>query len=189
MSKRSPSKDEALEALDFIVNVLKEHEKDLDKLIGELGNITERMGDTGELSGKIEKVEERLSTLQNEITNLITYLSVPRETPVSGQQVSEQKVETVQPSKSVQPREAHGPPVILRCKQWEDFQALAYQAQTLSFMYRETEKTFQADALKGNQIITFNGELPKQASLLKMWLSKQLDIPEKRILEGILAIG
>jgi len=189
MSKRSPSKDEALEALDFIVNVLKEHEKDLDKLIGELGNITERMGDTGELSGKIEKVEERLSTLQNEITNLITYLSVQREAPVTGQQVSEQKVETVQPIQPAQPREAHGPPVILRCKQWEDFQALAYQAQTLSFMYRETEKTFQADALNGNQIITYSGELPKPTSLLKTWLSGQLGVEETRILEGILAIG
>jgi hypothetical protein len=79
--------------------------------------------------------------------------------------------------------------VILRCKQWEDFQTLAYQAQTLSFIYRETEKTFQADALKDNQVITYNGELPKQVSLLKIWLSKQLDIPEKKILEGILAIG
>jgi hypothetical protein len=31
MSRKSPSKDEALEALDFIVSVLKEHEKDLDR--------------------------------------------------------------------------------------------------------------------------------------------------------------
>ena len=80
MSKKIPSKDEALEALDFIVSVLKEHEKDLDRLINELGSVTEKMGDTGELSGKVERVEERLTTLQNEITNLITYLSAPHET-------------------------------------------------------------------------------------------------------------
>jgi len=83
----------------------------------------------------------------------------------------------------------HGPPVILRCKQWDDFQTLAFQAQTLSFMYKEAEKTFQADALKGNQIITYSGELPQLTALLKMWLSKQLEIPEKKILEGVLAIG
>ena len=65
MTKKAPSKDEALEALDFIINVLKEHEKDLDRLINELGTITEGLGDTGELSGKIEKVEERLVTLQS----------------------------------------------------------------------------------------------------------------------------
>jgi hypothetical protein len=83
----------------------------------------------------------------------------------------------------------HGPPVILRCKQWEDFQTLAFQAHTLSFMVKEAEKTFQVDALKSNQIITYNGEIPKSAALLKMWLSKQLEIPEKKILEGVLAIG
>jgi small-conductance mechanosensitive channel len=186
MSKKSPSRDEALEAIDFIVNVLKEHEKDLDKLINELGTITERMGDTGELSGKVEKVEERLTTLQNEIANLITYLSAPHETSRTSTpviQVQQQSDETVQA------KEVRGPPVILRCKQWEDFQTLAFQAQTVSFLYREAEKTFQVDALKNNQIITYSGELPKFTSLLKTWLSIQLSIEEKRILEGILAIG
>jgi len=184
MSKKVPSKDEALEALDFIVNVLKEHEKDLDRLINELGGITERLGDAGELSGKIEKVEERLTTLQSEISNLITYLSAPHEAP-SVPTPSAQ----VQRAEALLTKEMQGPPVILRCKQWEDFQTLAYQARTLSFLFKETEKTFQVDALKNNQIITYSGELPKPASLLKSWLSKQLDIAEKKILEGILAIG
>jgi len=184
MSKKAPSKNEALEALDFIVNVLKEHEKDLDRLINELGNITERLGDAGELSGKIEKVEERLTTLQSEIANLISYLSASREAPaVPVQTAQEQRPE------ALEVKEVRGPPVILRCKQWEDFQTLAYQAQTLSFLYREAEKTFQVDALKNNQIITYSGELPKPAALLRAWLSKQLDIHEKKILEGILAIG
>jgi hypothetical protein len=188
MSKRGPSKDEALEALDFIVNVLKEHEKDLDRLINELGTITERMGDTGELSGKIEKVEGRLTTLQDEIANLITYLSGSHNVSVvPPQMMQERKAEAG--GASVSAGEARGPPVILRCKQWEDFLALAYQSQTLSFMYREAEKTFQVDALKNNQVITYSGDLPKAVSMLRMWLSRQLDIPEKRILEGILAIG
>ena len=184
MSKKAPSKDEALEALDFIVNVLKEHEKDLDRLINELGTITERLGDTGALSAKIEKVEERLSTLQNDIANLITYLSASHEAPAI-------PVPTAQEQRAEEPlaREARGPPVILRCKQWEDFQTLAHQAHTLSFLYKEAEKTFQVDALKNNQIITYSGELPKPTSLLKTWLSQQLDIPEKKILEGVLAIG
>jgi hypothetical protein len=184
MSKKPPSKDEALEALDFIVNVLKEHEKDLDRLINELGGITERLGATGEFSGKIEKVEERLTRLQNEITNLITYLSTQHELPaIAAAPTQEPRVE------APRAREAYGPPVILRCKQWDDFKTLAYQAQTLSFLYREAEKTFQVDALKDNQIITYTGEVPKITALLKSWLSTQLDVPEKKILEGILAIG
>lgn len=79
--------------------------------------------------------------------------------------------------------------VILRCKQWEDFQTLAVKAQTLSFSYKKEEKVFQADALKGNQIITYSGALPKFSSILKRWLSKQLDVPERSILEGVLTIG
>jgi hypothetical protein len=184
MSRKPPSRDEALEAIDFIVNVLKEHEKDLDKLINELGTITDRMGDAGELSGKVEKVEERLSTLQNEITNLITYLSAPHETtPMPATQAPERKDEIVQT------REIRGPPVILRCKQWEDFLSQAYQAQSVSFLYRDPERAFQVDALKNNQIITYSGELPKPTALLKSWLAQQLSVEEKRILEGILSIG
>ncbi len=65
MAKNPQSKDEALEAVDFIVNVLKEHERDLDKLINELATVTEQLGDTGELGDKVEKVEEKITTLQN----------------------------------------------------------------------------------------------------------------------------
>ncbi len=46
MAKNPQSKDEAFETLDFIVNVLKEHEKDLDKLINELATVTEQLGET-----------------------------------------------------------------------------------------------------------------------------------------------
>ncbi len=187
MSKKPPSKDDALEALDFIINVLREHEKDLDRLINELGKITERLGEAGELSGKIESVEERLTNLQGEISNLISYLSTSQPTSHEAQKVPAARMPTQKTQ--VAAAEVRGPPVILRCKHWEDFQTLARQAQTLSFLYKEAEKAFQVDALKNSQIITYSGELPKQTALLKSWLSKQLDIPEDRILEGVLAVG
>lgn len=175
-----------MEALDFIVNVLKEHEKDLDKLIGELGAVTEQIGTTGELTEKVEKIEEKVSGLQDDITNLVGCLSAsPRQQiPVKDANVGEPIQGAV-----VQPTVVQGPPVILRCKQWDDFLGLASQAQTMSFMVKETERTFQVDALKGNQVVTYSGELPKTPGLLKIWLSKQLEIPEKRVLEGVLAIG
>lgn len=185
MSKKSPSRDDALEAIDFIVNVLKEHEKDLDRLISELGTITEKMGNTGELSGK---VETRLTTLQNEITNLISYLSTTP-VPITATPVPVAHANVERGDEPAAIRDVRGPPVILRCKQWEDFQTLASQAQTVSFLYRETEKTFQVDALKNNQIVTYSSELPKFTVLLKTWLGRQLGVDEKRILEGILAIG
>ncbi len=188
MAKPQGSKDEALEALDFIVNVLKEHERDLDKLINELATVTDQLGDTGELSGKVEKIEEKINGLQKEVMNLISYLSSGTAKIPSGMQIpvvvaKEQAI----PAPPV--ALTSGPSVILRCKQWEDFQMMAFQAQTLSFNYKEEDKSFQADALKGNQIITYSGALPKFSAVLKLWLSKQLDVPEQKIMEGGLAIG
>ena len=81
------------------------------------------------------------------------------------------------------------PSVVLRCKQWEDFQTLAAGAQTLSFNYKEEEKVFQADALKGSQIINYSGAIPKFSAVLKAYLSKQLNVPEQAILEGVLALS
>jgi hypothetical protein len=184
MDKNPQSKDDALEALDFIVNVLKEHEKDLDKLINELATVTEQMGDTGELSSKVQKVEEKMDALQKQVANLIGYLSSSPKEALPSAVVKEQlsEVATTDVMRS-------GPPVILRCNQWEDFQTLALKAQMLSFSYKEEEKVFQADALKGTQIITYRGVLPKLSNILKTWLSKQLDVPERSILEGVLATG
>jgi len=163
---KKPNKDEALEALDFIINVLREHEKDLDRLIGQLATITESLGETGEITEKIEKVEERLTTLQTEITGLIKYISSP------------------QPTLAPQ-----GPPVIVKCKQWQDFKNLAVSAETVSYQYKEKEKTFQADALKNGKVLTYTGEFPQNANLLKIWLSKELNVTEEKIFEGVLAIG
>jgi len=166
---KKPSKDEALEALDFIVNVLKEHEKDLDKLIGELAKITTRFGETGDVGSRIERVEERLASIQTEITSLIKFLSTPAEKP--------------------HPPYARGPPVIVRCKQWEDFRILASDAETVSFLFKEAEKSFQADALKEGRVLTYNGEFPRDAKLLKIWLARELKVSEDKVFEGVLAIG
>ena len=181
MSKKPHSRDEALEALDFIVNVLKEHENDLDRLIGELGTVTGQLGETGGLTCKVENIEEKICGLQKEISGLVNYLSQTEDqnSPVIKENCCEPAKQAI----------VQGPPVILRCKKWDDFQTLAVKAQTLSFMFKDVEKTFQADALKGNQIITYSGPLPSYESLLKMYLSKQLEVSEKQILEGVLAIG
>jgi hypothetical protein len=197
MSRKPQSKDEALEAVDFIVNVLKEHEKELDKLIGELGTVTEQIGVQGDLAGKVETVEEKVTALQSEIGNLVNCLSTstPVQAAPSAKTARTMEQAPVQPqilpqaSIALQSAMAQGPPVILRCKQWEDFQNLAAQSQTTSFTVKEAERTFQVDALKGNQVITYNGQLPTVPALLKSWLTKELGVSEQRILEGVLAIG
>ena len=90
LAKNPKSKDDALEAVDFIINVLKEHEKDLDRLINNLAKVTGKMGTIGELSSKVDRVEEKISILQKEVTNLICYLSGPPKEVVPATVVKEQ---------------------------------------------------------------------------------------------------
>jgi len=168
---RRPGKNDSLEALDFIISVLKEHEKDLDRLIGELGKVTSKLGTGGEMNNKVERVEERLATIQSEVANLIKELSTPKETG-GGVNLN-----------------LRGPPVIVRCKQWDDFKTLATGAETVSFLMKEPEKSFQADALKNGRVLTYNGEYPRDAKLLKLWIAHELAVEEEKVFEGVLAIG
>ena len=165
---KKPSKNEALEAVDFIINVLRQHEKDLDRLINELGKIAGRFGQAGEVPNKITRVEERLTSLQTEVASLIKELSSPKELPAYA---------------------VRGPPVIVRCKQWDDFRVLANAAETVSFLFKEAEKSFQADALKDGRVLTYNGDFPRDARLLKFWLARELNVSEDKVFEGVLAIG
>jgi chaperonin cofactor prefoldin len=187
MSEKPPSKDEALEALDFIVNVLKEHEKDLDRLVNELATVADQMGDNGELSSKVEKIEAKINLLQNDIGSLLKRFSAsPNGIQHAPAVIPTAKDTQIEP---VQVGLISGPPLVLQCKQWDDFKVMAYQAHTVSFTIKETETTFEIEALKNNQVITYNGEIPRFAALLKTWLSKELEVPEKKILEGVLAIS
>jgi hypothetical protein len=183
MADDSGSKDRSLEALDFIINVLKEHEQNLDESIGNLADVVEKIGITETLNGKIERVEEKIDNLQKEVANLVGLLSSAPETDLAAtvrkpeSQAPTATVSSIAPGKS-------GLAVILHCKQWVDFQALAMQAQTLSFCYKDA--VFQADALKGNQLIKYSGALPNFSLILKTWLSEQLNITQQNIFEGLL---
>ncbi|MDG6222612.1 MAG: hypothetical protein IAX21_05705 [Candidatus Bathyarchaeota archaeon] len=159
-----PNKNEALEALDFIINVLKEHEKDLDRLIGQLGIITESLGETGEITGKIESIEDKISILQEEITNLVPCSDAPQKSTVVAQ----------------------AKPVNVKCRKWEDFKAMAKCAETVSYLFKTSENTFKADALKNGKLVSYAGDFPSNSNLLKMWLSKELMVNEEDVFEGVL---
>ena len=185
MAGNPGSKDKSLEALDFIINVLKEHEQNLDKSINEFALVTEHLGNTDVLNGKIEKVEEKIGNLQKEITNLIGLMSSsPKEVIIDCGKKQEPSSE-VTPAASLALVQGR-PSVMLHCKQWRDFQSLALNAQTVSFSFKEAEKVFQVEALKGTQLILFSGALPNLSIILKTWLSRQLGIAEGNVLEGFL---
>ncbi len=187
MSEKVPSKDEALEALDFIVNVLKEHEKDLDRLVGELGTVAGQLGESGELSGKVRKIEDKLNGVQNDVSNLVKSFSVVRreqDQPVAALANTKEKKLEVQNLNS-----PSNLSLLFQCKQWEDFQRLADGALTVSFAFKDSEKTFEVNALKNNQVVSYEGEIPKLSLLVRVYLSKQLDVVERQILEGEIALG
>jgi hypothetical protein len=183
MVENPDSKDKALEALDFIFNVLKTHEQILDKSIHDLAMVTEQISDTDVLDGKIAKVEEKISHLQKQVTSLIDYFSNAKDNP---QSLKNEQPPSTQALQSESPVIYNGSSVVLHCKQWGDFQAFALHAHTFSFKIKEDEKVFQAGAIKGNQIITYAGALPMYSFVLKAWLSMQLQTTEKNILEGSL---
>jgi hypothetical protein len=178
-----PSKDEALEALDFIVNVLKEHEKDLDRLVNELGTVAGQLGESGELSGKVRKIEDKINGLQNDVGNLVNSLSTlplepsaPRSTPTGD------KVQSALIPQLV------GARLIFHCKHWEDFLKLAVRSQTVSFLCKDSGKAFEVFALNSSQVVVFSGDMPVFSDLLKTYLSKRLEISEQSILEGEIAL-
>ena len=219
MSEKSPSKDEALEALDFIVNVLKEHEKDLDRLVSELGNVAGQLGESGELNGKVKKIEDKVNSIQSEVGFLVKNFAAPPQEMTFGpinattantndkirnaiqNHPAQTAIAQPNPASNANPNINSNPnpkppgvnalpngmPLTLQCSQWEDFQALSNQAQALSYRVRENEKVMDITAIKNNQIITYTGQPPNQSSLIKTWISKQLNVSEKQILEGNIA--
>ncbi len=181
MPKKAFFEGDNSDGFDFILNALKKNSEDLDAILNEVKKMTDQAGEIYETTFK--RIEEKMNSLQNDVRNLTkSALAAPQQarTPSLSAEVTEPKHiphETL---------EARSPPVVLRCKSWEDFQAFASQAETVSFEYRESDNNFEADALKDNQIVAYVGQVPKQVSLLKLWLSRQLELPEAKVFEGTL---
>ena len=158
------------EALDSILNNLREFERDFKRLIGQFHKIGDNSNLSGEVAGKFDSAKKRLSGIQREISNVVE--SLPASNAMTSITTS-----------------VVGPPIIIRCKNWEDFKPQAINADNISFLYREEEKTFQVDAVKGSKVYTYSGQLPSGAALLRAWLSKEVGTEASKVLEGVLALG
>jgi hypothetical protein len=167
MSGKGQSDGVAMEILAFMINALKQHENEIDRLIGGLGTVKGDQSNNNEkLNDKVEKIGEKITDLQNKIDKLKSYVSLV----ATAASTAEQK-DSIVPEKM-----QSGSTSIMKCKQWGDFQNLAVQADALAFVYKEKEKTCGVEALKGDKLMAYNGEVPTLATLLKVWLSKQLEI-------------
>ena len=178
MAEAPGSKDKSFMTLDFIINILKEHEQILDKSIHSLGMVTEQIGDQDGLKVKMEIVGEKINVLQKEIADLTSHLS---NDPVVGLCSSAKMAESLSPSQSM---DSSGLSMILCCKQWGDFQVLAMQAQMLTFSMNGGENVLQVEALRENQIITYSATMLDFSPIFKTLLSQQIGISESKVIDG-----
>ncbi|MEM2341529.1 MAG: hypothetical protein QXX94_00500 [Candidatus Bathyarchaeia archaeon] len=150
------SDSEKMNALDFVINVLREHEKNLDALISRLEEILTELSTKGE---------------EREI---------------------EEKAETKKAPKAI------GVPVNIICESWSDFKDACSGAEVITF---HQNNALSIKALQGNIIYEYREALPThlgslrcgipvrlQANLdvseIKKALSKELNVPESRIIKG-----
>jgi hypothetical protein len=161
--------DKSTEGLSLI-DGFRVHGKGMGDVIELLQRFIKDSGAGAEFDQKARDIQARFSLIQSDVSGLISSLS--------SSPIPDSKEERLP-----------GPPVIIRCKQWEDFRAQALNASTVSFLHRDEEKGFQADALKGGRVYTFGGQLPSNVTLLRTWLSNELRVEKDKVMEGILAIG
>lgn len=171
------------ETLDYVLNSLKENSDDLNTLIKEVSKIGDRISDICELSS-FKRVEEKINMLQNQIKALTESL---RAVPLQNQIPSPIAELRGRKNGPLETPDKSNPLIVSDCTSWKDFQAFASTAQTVYFSYQDSDKTFEAEALKDNKLVAFGGEIPMLELLLKLWLTGQLDTPERKGFDGSLA--
>ncbi len=152
-----------------------------------LETVTAQRASSGISEAKIEKIEQKLEDIQKEVAKLVGSLSnapKPLSAPISQLDLTTKAT----PALSL-PIAQGSLAVVLNCKQWEDFQILAMHSQTLFYSIRENDRVFQVEAVKGNQIITYSGELPSFSPILKVWLSQELNVIKQNLFEGLIEKG
>jgi hypothetical protein len=170
------------DTLDYVLSSLKENSDDLNTLIKEVSKIGDRVSDICELSS-FKRVEEKINVLQSDIKALIESSHAAHLENHIPSPVAELRGHK---GGSPETHEKSNPITVLGCKSWKDFQAFAVTAQTVHFSYQDSDKIFEAEALKDNKIVAYGGEIPMLALLLNLWLTGKLDTPEGKVLEGSL---
>jgi hypothetical protein len=161
MSKRSIIENKNPGSLDFIENSLNENSKDLRELNSEIQEISQQLKDVNELKAAISRLSDLLSQSMSQ-RGSETEMKKTSDTP--DHKMSPTTIEATTTSDYF----------VVKCTNWEDFEAHAKGVQQVVFAIRESDRVFEADAVKGNQIIAYIGKVPEVNELLKVWLSSKL---------------
>ena len=76
MSQNPDSNDRYVEALDFIITFLRDHERKLDKLNSKLGNVVDGLGGFKGLSKKLDDLDRELDILGKDVGRLVAIFRV-----------------------------------------------------------------------------------------------------------------
>ncbi len=65
--------DRSLESIDFVIDILKEHERSIDKAIACLQDILEKLEKNADISEKIDEIQRKLDGLEKDVAALARY--------------------------------------------------------------------------------------------------------------------
>jgi len=71
MAQNPDSNDRYVEALDFIITFLRDHERKLDRLNNQLSNVVDGLGGFKGLSKKLDNLDGELDVLEGELARLV----------------------------------------------------------------------------------------------------------------------
>lgn len=164
--------------LNHVLKLLIENSEDLKMLLSEVNRISDRISDVCELSA-LKRVEEKMAFLENLIKAL------PQNSRGLQKDVEAETVEDADSGKDeLDASETGDSTIVSECKSWNDFQAFAATAQSMYFSYQRNSQVFEAEALSGKRVITYSGQEPMLATLLKLWLRSQLEPQKREFLES-----
>jgi hypothetical protein len=75
MADKPASKDMPSDTLDLIINILKNHEQNLDKSIEQLATIIDEIDDQKAVAGKLEGILEKLCKLERHLETLAGHVA------------------------------------------------------------------------------------------------------------------
>ncbi len=179
MPDTPPFDDKYLEAFDFIMQFLQEHEHNIDGLVDRLATLREQVPDITTLKTKLEGLDAKVIRLQSDIANLKDHFQ-SKQIP---QKDAPMKIAVEHPAFAVS-----GARLTIHCQQWDDFKMLAREAQTVAFSYDESALSTEVYAFNGHQLIIYTGKLPNLPLAIGSWLSTELCTPTRNIFEGSASI-
>ncbi len=77
MTEQTNSSEKATEkvaTIKFVVAVLQEHEKELDRLISKLSELTTQLHESDKMSKRIDDIDEKIDTLRKELSVIVRCL-------------------------------------------------------------------------------------------------------------------